>query len=78
MTAAPGADRPDPGESGLRYVDAMAELDRILAELEGDDLDVDELGTKVARAAQLIGWCRERIGAARMEVTSIVRDLDAG
>jgi len=63
---------------GLRYAEAMAELDGILVDLERDDLDVDELGAKVARAAHLIGWCRERIGAARMEVTAIIRDIDAG
>ncbi len=44
------------------YAAAMAELERILVDLERADLDVDQLGTKVARAAELIRACRDRIG----------------
>ena len=53
-----------------------AELERILVDLERADLDVDQLGTKVARAAELIRACRDRIGSARLEVERIVADLD--
>jgi len=60
----------------LRYPQAMAELDAILAGLERDDLDVDELGAKVARAAALIRWCRSRVHDARMEVEQIVVELE--
>jgi exodeoxyribonuclease VII small subunit len=58
------------------YAAAMSELERILVDLERADLDVDELGTKVARAAELIRTCRDRIGSARLEVERIVADLD--
>ncbi len=64
------------GDGGMGYAAAMAELEAILAELEGDDLDVDALGRKVARAAELIGWARTRIVAARAELDEIVADLD--
>ena len=50
------------GESG--YASALAELERILAELEASDVDVDQLADRVARATELIGVCRQRIGAA--------------
>ena len=58
------------------YAAAMSELERILVDLERADLYVDELGTKVARAAELIRACRDRIGSARLEVERIVADLD--
>jgi exodeoxyribonuclease VII small subunit len=58
------------------YAAAMAELEQILNDLERADLDVDQLGTKVARAAELIRACRDRIGSARLEVERIVADLD--
>jgi exodeoxyribonuclease VII small subunit len=58
------------------YAAAMAELEQILGELERADLDVDQLGAKVARAAELIRTCRDRVGAARLEVERIVADLD--
>lgn len=58
------------------YADAMAELDAILAELEGDDVDVDHLAERVARAAELIELCRARLDAARVDVDRVVAHLD--
>jgi exodeoxyribonuclease VII small subunit len=63
-------------DDGPGYAAAMAELEQILADLERADLDVDQLGTKVARAAELIRVCRDRIGSARLEVERVVADLD--
>ncbi len=62
---------PEPG-----YREALAELERILDELEGDAVDVDVLATKVKRAAELITLCRDRITAARVEVETVVADLE--
>ena len=55
----------------------MRELEEILAQLDDDDIDVDHLAAQVRRAAALIALCRGRLGAARIEVTRIVADLDA-
>lgn len=57
------------------YADAVAELEDILATLERDDLDVDVLAERVARAAVLIRTCRDRIAATRLEVERVVTDL---
>jgi exodeoxyribonuclease VII small subunit len=65
-----------PDVATLGYADAMRELDTILAELEADDVDVDRLAERVARAAALIELCRGRIEAARVDVTRIVSELD--
>ena len=58
------------------YASAMAELESILAELERDDVDVDHLAERVARAAVLIELCRGRIDAARADVDRIVDAFD--
>ncbi len=58
------------------YAEALAELESILAKLEADDLDVDALAERVARAAELIKLCRDRIGATRLEVERVVTDLE--
>ena len=58
------------------YADAVAELNEILVTLEDDDLDIDELGDQVARAATLIALCRDRIDAARLRVTEVVATLE--
>ena len=52
------------------------ELDDILRELEGSDVDVDRLADRVARAADLIALCRDRIGAARLRIDEVIADLD--
>jgi exodeoxyribonuclease VII small subunit len=57
------------------YAEAMAELEEILEELEGDDLDVDVLADRVKRASELIASCRTRIARAQSDVESIVTDL---
>ena len=60
----------------LSYADAIAELEAIVATLERDELDVDVLATRVARAADLIKLCRDRIGGTRIEVERLVADLE--
>ncbi len=59
------------------YAEAMAELETILDELEGDHLDVDVLAERVKRASELIKLCRTRIAAAQDDVNRIVTDLEA-
>ncbi len=61
----------DPG-----YAEAMEELEQILADLEGEDADVDVLGMRVERAAHLIEVCRRRITDARMKVEQVVIRID--
>lgn len=61
-----------------RYVDALAELESILADLERDDVDVDVLGPKVRRAAELIQICRDHIGQARVDIEQVMVDVEDG
>ena len=58
------------------YAAAIGELEAILVELEDDALDVDRLAERVARAAELIRLCRNRITGTRLEVEKIVAELD--
>jgi exodeoxyribonuclease VII small subunit len=60
----------------LSYADAVAELEAIVTGLDDADVDVDVLAERVARAAELIALCRERISATRLEVERIVTQLD--
>jgi exodeoxyribonuclease VII small subunit len=57
------------------YSDAVQELEQIVAGLEQADIDVDALAARVARAAELIALCRDRIDGTRLEVERIVTDL---
>ena len=57
------------------YAEALAELETILAQLERTDVDVDVLAAQVKRAAELIGFCRDRIGNARLQIEQVVAEL---
>jgi exodeoxyribonuclease VII small subunit len=63
-------------ESEPGYSEAMVELEAILDELEGDQLDVDLLAARVQRASELLKVCRTRIARAQQDVDRIVADLD--
>ena len=58
------------------YAEALAELEEILEQLEGDDLDVDQLAALVGRASELLIICRSSITRAQEDVDRIVKELD--
>ena len=62
---------------GPGYAEALAELEVILEELEGDDLDIDVLADRVRRAGELLATCRKRIERAQADVDTIVTELDS-
>lgn len=68
-------DDQDADLASLSYTDAVAELESILAEIEDDAVDIDQLSRRVRRAAALIRLCQERIHGARIEVERVVADL---
>ena len=84
MTATPSPSTPPPapgpgepvGRDDISYAEAQAELDAILHELDGDEVDVDVLGARVRRAAELLRLCRDRIAGARFEVEQVVGELE--
>jgi exodeoxyribonuclease VII small subunit len=61
----------------IGYADALAELDKILRELESSDVDVDQLADRVARANALIQVCRQRISAAAVQIRNLT-DQESG
>jgi exodeoxyribonuclease VII small subunit len=63
------------GTDELGYGAAMAELDRILAELDADDVDIDVVTARVTRAAALVRHCRDRVTSARLEIETVVAQL---
>ena len=61
----------------LTFAEARARLDEILAEVENEGGDVDQLAARVREAAELIRFCRDRLSAARQQVTQVVAELAA-
>ncbi|MEM7338846.1 MAG: exodeoxyribonuclease VII small subunit [Actinomycetota bacterium] len=59
----------------LGYAAALSELDAILDELESSTVDVDTLAARVARGAELVRYCRNRLEVVRAEVDAVVTEL---
>ncbi len=64
-----------PTDDALSYRQAMAELDQLLTELEGSDVDVDRLSQQVQRGVELVDFCRSRLDAVTTEVEGVMADL---
>lgn len=62
----------------ISYRDALTELEGILAAIEEEQVDVDDLAIKVKRSTELIRLCRSRIEAATIAVEAIVDELEPG
>ncbi len=68
------ADATEPGTE-LSYEAAIAELERIVTDLQNDEVGVDELAARVARGARLVELCRERLQRAELAVDEVVEAL---
>ena len=60
----------------LSFSEAMEELESVLRRIEGDEIDVDQLGRELGRAAQLLEVCRKKIRRAEVEVRQIVEQIE--
>ena len=56
----------------LKYNKAVQKLDEIIAKIESEDIDVDELADKIKEAVSLIKVCKTKIQKAEMEVKQVV------
>lgn len=63
-------------ENKLNYKEAMAEIEEIVAKLENNQLDVDELSGKVKRVSELIAFCKSKLHDTEEEVEKILKSID--
>lgn len=64
-------------ETKYNYIEAYNELQQIVAEIESGEINVDELATKISRAAQLITICKAKLTATEVEVDGLLNQLKA-
>lgn len=60
----------------LSFGDAVQEVEGILARLEEDAVDIDQLGAEVQRAVELIQVCRDKLEKTDQEVRDLVTGLE--
>ena len=63
-----------PPKEPVSYEQALSELDRLVQQMEGGQLPLDQLLDGYRRGAELLGFCRARLQA----VEDQVRLLDEG
>ena len=63
-------------EEKLTYEGAAAELEEILEALQSDDIGIDQLAEKVARAKKLLEFCNQKLRDTEQAVGKIIEDLD--
>ncbi len=57
------------------FSEAVAEIERILKNIESGELDVDKLAVEVKRASDLIRQCQKKLRTTEEEINSIFKDL---
>lgn len=63
-------------EDTLTFEQAFHELESIVQSLEDNTLTIDDLATRIDRAAKLITFCREKLASTDYEVQKILNSLD--
>ena len=62
-------------EIKLSYKEAMAEIEEIVAKLEDNQLDVDELSEKVKRMAVLVEFCKGKLHRTEEDVNNVLKSI---
>lgn len=61
----------------ITYTEAIGEVERILERFDTEEMNVDELGSSVKRAAELIRLCKEKLHTAETEVAEALKEAPA-
>lgn len=60
------------------YSQALTELEKIVEEIESEDVDVDALADKVKRATFLITFCKSRLRSTEEELKEVLSEESSG
>ena len=60
----------------LNYQKALEELESIVRKIEQDEPDVDQLNDMVARAVELVKYCKTRLKTTEEQINNNLEELD--
>lgn len=61
----------------LSYGNAIAELENIVAKMQRDDCDIDNLAYYTSRALELLKYCKEKLFTTDQEVKKCLEALSS-
>lgn len=59
------------------YTEAMKRLEAIVAQIEGNELDIDALGDRLKEAQKLIKFCRDKLYKADEEIRRMLDEQES-
>ncbi len=60
----------------IKYSKAMERLEEIIAKIENEQIDIDELSEKVKEAVALVKICKDKIEKAELQVKEVVEKFE--
>lgn len=60
----------------LNYQKALEELESIVRKIEQDEPDVDQLNDMVARAVELVKYCKTKLKTTEEKINNNLEELD--
>jgi exodeoxyribonuclease VII small subunit len=63
-------------KENLTYSQAIGELEKIINEIEAENIDVDILAEKVNRATYLIKFCKSNLRTTEEEVKKVLSEIE--
>jgi len=58
------------------YREAITEVEEILASIENDELDVDELAEKVKKVTLLLKFCKDKLFKTQEDVEKVLKEME--
>lgn len=59
-------------EKKMKYEEAVAELERVVTQMESGQMDLDAVTEKLKKAQKLIKYCKERLTETDGEIQKIL------
>ena len=60
----------------IKYEEALERLERIVKQMENDELDIDVMGEQLKQAQKLIKLCKAKLTKADNEIKRILEKID--
>ena len=60
----------------IKYEEALDRLERIVKQMENNELDIDVMGEQLKQAQKLIKLCKDKLTKADNEIKRILEKID--